>query len=165
MENRIYKNQPIVYNSIPHQFLTHANQLTFDSWNETINQLRVQTNIISEYVESLHKWFIGTGEGFVSISDDGVFSEYVIESLWDIKRSITALANGEVLENFDSFLTKEEAEYKYVKKGTIQYEDLNSIPTINYKPIKGNLKVTDLGITSLSEVDIMEVLQNEGGSF
>lgn len=45
-----------IYNAIPQQTKTHANQLTMRAWNDYINILRLQTNDSSTYIETLNKW-------------------------------------------------------------------------------------------------------------
>ena len=57
--NIISKDQKILYNSIPDQQLSYANQLTVKSWNDIINILKLQANINTDYLKKLHEWFIG----------------------------------------------------------------------------------------------------------
>lgn len=83
--NIIDKKQNILHNSIDNQRLTHPNQLTIHAWNNIINMLRVQANSNAEYIEKLHKWFIGQGEDIVNIPSSESFADYVLGSI----RSIT----------------------------------------------------------------------------
>lgn len=82
--NRIDKKQDILFNSVPDQTLTHANQLTLKAWNDTINILRTQANVNAEYILTLHKWLIGTPMDtakYIEIPDTTSFTEYVLEDL------------------------------------------------------------------------------------
>ena len=76
--NTFEKNQKILYNSIPEQRLTYANQLTVKSWNDIVNILKTQANINADYLERLHKWLIGTGTGNVAIEGTKPFVEYIL---------------------------------------------------------------------------------------
>lgn len=87
MANNIFeKDHKILYNSVPDQRLTYANQLTVKNWNDIINILKVQANINADYLEKLHTWFIGNydptksfEENIVSIPEDKNFAEYILE--------------------------------------------------------------------------------------
>lgn len=87
MANNIFeKDHKILYNSVPDQRLTYANQLTVKNWNDIINILKVQANINADYLEKLHTWFIGNydptksfEENIVSIPGDKNFVEYILE--------------------------------------------------------------------------------------
>ena len=87
MANNIFeKDHKILYNSVPDQRLTYANQLTVKNWNDIINILKVQANINADYLEKLHTWFIGNydptksfEENIISIPEDKNFAEYILE--------------------------------------------------------------------------------------
>ena len=51
-------NVPIFFNNVPEQRLTHPNQLTIHSWNDTINTMRTQANAIAMYLKRLDNWFL-----------------------------------------------------------------------------------------------------------
>ena len=75
-----------IYNSIPHQALLHANQLTLRAWNDYINILRIQTNDSSTYIETLNKWLFSESsieENFY----DGGFVPYIVSYLNSLKES------------------------------------------------------------------------------
>ena len=75
-----------IYNSIPHQTLLHANQLTVRAWNDYINILRIQTNDSSTYIETLNKWLFSESSVEENFYDDG-FVPYIISSLNSLKGS------------------------------------------------------------------------------
>lgn len=82
--NRIDKKQDILFNSVPDQTLTYANQLTLKAWNDTINILRTQANVNAEYILTLHKWLIGTPMDtakYIEVPNTTSFTEYVLEDL------------------------------------------------------------------------------------
>lgn len=69
-----------IYNAIPQQTKTHANQLTMRAWNDYINILRLQTNDSSTYIETLNKWLFADS----SLEDkfyEGGFVSYIIKTL------------------------------------------------------------------------------------
>lgn len=67
----------LIFNNIPGQVLTYANQLTIKAWNDIINILRVQTNTTVDYLKKLHTWLIGDGESFINYSGADSFFEYI----------------------------------------------------------------------------------------
>lgn len=67
----------LIFNNIPGQVLTYANQLTIKAWNDVINILRVQTNTTVDYLKRLHTWLVGDGESFISYSGADSFFGYV----------------------------------------------------------------------------------------
>lgn len=114
--NSINKKQNIMHNSISDQTLTYTNQLTIKAWNDIINILKTQANLNADYIETLHKWFIGednnvlqTPEGYSS------FSEYLISTL----------------ENSNEFL---------VGISSSTYDVTTGIATINFIANDGTLK-------------------------
>lgn len=99
MANNIFeKNHKILYNSVPDQRLTYANQLTVKNWNDIINILKVQANINADYIEKLHSWLIGSydrtkpfEENIVSIPEDKNFAEYILELIEAVEAELERL--------------------------------------------------------------------------
>ena len=114
----------LVFNSIPEQHMTYANQLTLREWNNIVNMLRVQTNNTTIYLKQLHSWITAGSTSLkqivqenrdtvqdhenrlVSIESD--INKYVISNIYDevnegnpTSISVTTL-DGEDTYTFDS---------------------------------------------------------------
>lgn len=84
MENKISVKQNIIFNSVPDQQLTYANQLSVHSWNNIINTLSTQANSNAIYLKTLHTWLIGTKGTDISLPSEKSFVTYVIDSIASI---------------------------------------------------------------------------------
>lgn len=78
----------LIYNNIPGQTLTYANQLSIRAWNDIINILRTQTNTTVDYLKKLHTWLIGDGEDILSYPDSNGFIKYVDTQHKNLKSEI-----------------------------------------------------------------------------
>jgi hypothetical protein len=78
----------LIYNNIPGQTLTYANQLSIRAWNDIVNILRTQTNTTVDYLRKLHTWLIGDGEDILSYPDSNGFIKYVDTQHKNLKSEI-----------------------------------------------------------------------------
>ena len=61
-----FNSDELLYNSIPNQNLTFANQLKIEDWNNIINVLRIQSNALTKNVKSMYPFIINN---FAQISE------------------------------------------------------------------------------------------------
>jgi hypothetical protein len=59
----ITRKPNLIRNNIPDQVKSAANSLTIQEWNQTINILKTQTNLNTQYLEQLHKLFFTDWDG------------------------------------------------------------------------------------------------------
>lgn len=152
MANSIFeKDHKILYNSVPDQRLTYANQLTVKNWNDIINILKVQANINADYLEKLHTWFIGNydptksfEDNIISIPVDEVvfnestsFAEYVLGEIDYLIKNPVLVKKEAIVETLDpgtlSNLTQ--ATVKVTGNGRREY------PGTNNKPLEFEFKI------------------------
>lgn len=81
MENKISVKQNIIFNSVPDQQLTYANQLSVHAWNNIINVLSTQGNSNAIYLKTLHNWLIGTTGADIVLPNEKSFVTYVLDSI------------------------------------------------------------------------------------
>ena len=112
------QKQSFTYNSIPNQQLRYANELTIAKWNAYINELKTQANDATTYIETLHKWFIGTSDNVIAIPESKSFAEYVLSTLSIHKEKLkshdaTLTTHKIRLDSLDNEITK-------IKDGTTE---------------------------------------------
>lgn len=131
--NSFEKNQKILYNSVPDQRLTQPNQLTIKQWNDIINILKVQANINADYLEKLHKWFIGNYDNTKTFEDN------------IISIPVDEVTFGEYTPSF--------AEYTLKKIKVISEQlEINRLHIANLKTQLGNIR--NIGtITTLDDLN------------
>ena len=104
-----------VYNSIPHQSLTHANQLTLKLWNDYINQLRTQTNTLTTNEETLYRWLFSEYDLSSFVFGEKSFVEYVIDNI--VSHASTLKSHSETLNTHKTRLDNLDNEIKRIKEG------------------------------------------------
>ena len=83
----------LIFNNIPGQTLTYANQLTIKAWNDIVNILRVQTNTTVDYLKKLHTWLVGDGTSFISYSGADSLLGYIKNTNNTLDSKITNVNN------------------------------------------------------------------------
>lgn len=160
--NRIDKKQDILFNSVPDQTLTHANQLTLKAWNDTINILRTQANVNAEYILTLHKWLIGTPMDtakYIEVPDTTSFTEYVLEDLKVLHAHIVRIdENIDAIEadivRIDKNIDDIEENIDEIESDIIRIDEIES----NVNDIESNIDSIESNIDEIED-DIVDLNQ------
>ena len=150
MSNKISQKQNILYNSVPDQTLTYANQLTVYAWNDIINMLRTQANVNAEYIQTLHKWFIGIGTDTYTLPS--TYTNFV-EYTFDIYDNLNVISSR--VEKFEERTSEIVNAITYNRLGLLKVSSYNEetgivdfifdpdiVKTFNYNEDTGILDLT-----------------------
>lgn len=118
MSNKISQTQNILYNSVPDQTLTYANQLTVYAWNDIINMLRTQANVNAEYIQTLHKWLIGIGTDTYALPS--TYTSFV-EYTFDIDNNLNIISSR--VEKFEEYASNIVNALTYNRLGLLKVTD------------------------------------------